>query len=420
MATQPLNHIVRQLRRAAAPPDDVTDGHLLESFVTRRDEAAFEALVRRHGPMVLGVCRRVLRHEADAEDAFQVTFLVLARKAASVKPRALVGNWLYGVAHNTARRVREMNGKRRAKERSAARTEQSQDSEQTYHQLQGLLDEALSRLPDKYRTPIVLCELEGKPIKEAARQLGWPQGTLATRLSRGRRLLARRLARHGLPLSAGVLALAEGGASAAVPPALTNLTVKAATGLAAGRAAAGLVTSRVAALTEGVLRTMLMTKLKSAVAVVLAVVLAGGAGLLGYQTLMAGPGDTAPAAQAPKPADKEDKSKSDKEALQGTWVAKSGEAKGQELTPEALKNWENLVFEDDKVTRDGRERREGKFALDPDKKPKEIDLFTDANTLKGIYELKGTTLKLALTFGNDRPTEFNSQGGVLLVFEKKK
>src|SRR5262249_31376838 len=158
----------------------------LERFVARRDEAAFEALVRRHGPMVLGVCRRVLRNEADAEDAFQATFLVLVKKARSVVPRALVGSWLYGVAHNTARKAKAMNSKRRAKERLAGAAPRPAAPAEACRQLHARLDEELSRLPDKYRAPVVLCDLEGKSYKEAARLLGWPQGTLSGRLTRAR------------------------------------------------------------------------------------------------------------------------------------------------------------------------------------------------------------------------------------------
>src|SRR5438093_7041677 len=154
MLTERQTPVLRCLCRSAH--DALGDGELLELFVTRRDEAAFAALMRRHGPMVLGVCRRVLRHEQDAEDAFQATFLVLVKKAASVVPRALVGNWLYGVAYNTARKAKAMNGELRAKQRRAGaipRPEPPGDIEQHLHEL---LDEELSRLPDKYRVPVVL------------------------------------------------------------------------------------------------------------------------------------------------------------------------------------------------------------------------------------------------------------------------
>jgi RNA polymerase sigma-70 factor (ECF subfamily) len=193
---------------------------LLERFLARRDEAAFELLVRRHGPMVLGVCRRAVRNEADAEDAFQATFLVFVLKAQSIRPRANVGNWLYGVAHNTALKARAMNLRRRHKEREAGEAGHTTPDE-TWSPLLELLDEELSALPARYRTPIVLCDLEGLPYRVAAARLGCPRGTLSGRLTRGRALLARRIARHGLPLPAGALAAAFARhAAAAVPPTL--------------------------------------------------------------------------------------------------------------------------------------------------------------------------------------------------------
>jgi RNA polymerase sigma factor (sigma-70 family) len=182
------------LRRAALRQDGagLTDSDLLEQYVTQREEAAFEALLRRHGPMVLGVCCRVLRNEADAEDAFQATFLVLVRKAASIRSRSTLSNWLYGVAHNTALKAMEMNRKRHTKEREAGTILKHEAPSEVLQQVQMLLDAALGKLPKKYRIAIVLCDLEGKTIKEAARYLGWPQGTVATRLTRGRAQLARR------------------------------------------------------------------------------------------------------------------------------------------------------------------------------------------------------------------------------------
>src|SRR5262249_39553350 len=147
-------------------------------------------------PMVLGVCRRVLRNEADAEDAFQATFLVLVKKAASIRPRGMVGNWLYGVAHTTALKARAMRTRRLAKEREAAARPKPEAAAGAWEQLHGLLDQELKALPDKYRAAIVLCDLEGKSVKEAAQQLGCPPGTIGSRLARGRRLLSRRLARR--------------------------------------------------------------------------------------------------------------------------------------------------------------------------------------------------------------------------------
>jgi RNA polymerase sigma factor (sigma-70 family) len=280
MTTKALNGALRRLRRATLLHDGggLSDGELLERYVTGRDEAAFAALVRRHGPMVLGVCRRVLRNQADADDAFQATFLVLVRKAHTVVPRGMVSNWLYGVAHNTARKARVMSAKRRVKETEAAAARAAVAEEGAWREVQALLDEELSRLPDRYRVPIVLCELEGKTIKEAARQLGWPQGTVATRLARGRRLLGQRLARRGLLLTGAGLAAAlmQSVASAGLPGTLERSTVQAASRFAAGFAAAELVSARAAALTDGVLKSMLLQRLKIATAV-----LAGFALMLG-------------------------------------------------------------------------------------------------------------------------------------------
>jgi RNA polymerase sigma factor (sigma-70 family) len=240
----------------------------VQAYVSERDHAAFEGLVRRHGGMVLGVCRRVLRNLADAEDAFQATFLVLVRKAASIRSPSAVGNWLYGVAHITALRAKAMNRKRRNHELKAGTLPRQEAREEAWVAVQALLDAELVNLPDKHRIPIVLCDLEGKTIKEAARHLGWPQGTVATRLARGRALLARRLARHGLVLSAGALtaALSHGAAAANVPGALVLSTVKATSLSAAGQAmAAGVISAKVAALTQGVIQAMFLTKLKSCV-----------------------------------------------------------------------------------------------------------------------------------------------------------
>jgi RNA polymerase sigma factor (sigma-70 family) len=301
MATGETSTVFQQLRRAVLRRDGegMTDGQLLGCFITRRENAAFEALVRRHGPMVLGLCRRILGNEADAEDAFQATFLVLVRKATAIVPREQVGSWLYGVAYRTAMKARAMNSKRRAKERvSADRTMRVARGDESEHDLGPLLDDELSRLPDKYRLPIVLCDLEGKTHKDAARQLGWPAGTLSTRLVAARRVLAKRLRRRGVVLSGAALgvALAEQVAAASVPGSLISSTVKAAGVVAAGPTiAAGVVPARVALLTEGVLKTMLLAKLRTVTAVLAGVALALVAtGLFTYHALVAYP----PAAHA--------------------------------------------------------------------------------------------------------------------------
>jgi RNA polymerase sigma factor (sigma-70 family) len=292
----------------------LTDGQLLTAFVERRDDAAFAALVRRHGPMVMGVCRRALRNRHDAEDAFQAAFLVLVRKAGSVVPREMVGNWLYGVAHNTALQARVAAAKRKRKEKQVADKPGPEAARPAvWDDVTECLDQELSRLPDKYRVPVVLCDLEGKSHKEAARQLGWPQGTLSGRLARARRLLARRLARHGVVAPVGALAgMLTRMASADVPPAVAVATVRAAAGYAAGETA-GLTSAEIAALTEGVLKTMLLNKLKFTTALLLAAAVAtAGACLLacrasaGLAPGAASPGTprqaAAPARSAAQPA----------------------------------------------------------------------------------------------------------------------
>jgi RNA polymerase sigma factor (sigma-70 family) len=255
MPTGQLDRVIRQLRGACLPGGTGPgDGELLERFVAHRDEAAFGLLVRRHGPMVLGVCRRVLRNEADAEDAFQATFVVLLRKAHAVVPRSGVGNWLYGVAHKTALKARAMSSKRRSKERQAGSAPPRNTTDDTWAPLLDALDEELSALPEKYRTAIVLCDLEGLSYRGAAARLGCPQGTLSGRLTRGRALLARRLARRGLSIPAGALVtLLARDASAALPPPLLAATLRVGSALS----------TKVALLAEGTLKMMLLSKLKS-------------------------------------------------------------------------------------------------------------------------------------------------------------
>jgi RNA polymerase sigma factor (sigma-70 family) len=284
MATGQPNGVIRTLRRAALLQDgsELTDGQLLERFITHRDEAAFEMLVRRHGAMVLGVCRRLLRNAQDAEDAFQATFLVLARKAASLRQRELVGNWLYGTAYRAALEARAAEAARRAKEKPMSELPEPEATEEpdVWQELRPLLDRELNRLPDKYRIPIVLCDLEGRSRKEVAQLLSIPEGTLSSRLATARKKLAERLTRHGPTLSVGAIAaaLSQASASACVPAPLLVSTVKAAACAAAGQAAAGGAISAGAALvTEGVMKAMLLSKLKVMAGIVTVVALLGGA-----------------------------------------------------------------------------------------------------------------------------------------------
>jgi RNA polymerase sigma factor (sigma-70 family) len=299
MASGRMNQVVGHLRTAVLPRDGgaLTDGQLLEQFLARRDQDAFAALVRRHGPMVLGVCRRLLGHAHDAEDAFQATFLILARRAASVVPREAVGNFLYGVAYRTAREARALRARRRAREKQVAPMPHPEVRPAEPQDWRPLLDRELNRLPEKYRAAVVLCDLEGRPRKQVARQLGVPEGTLSSRLATARRRLARRLSRSGLSLSGGALAAAlAGGAPAAVPAALVVTTVRAAALVAAGQAAG---TTPAAVLMKEVFKAMFLAKLKVGVSVLVVAAALGAGGA--FYSGVAGPAAAQAAAPEGKP-----------------------------------------------------------------------------------------------------------------------
>jgi RNA polymerase sigma factor (sigma-70 family) len=284
------------LRRAAQPSGaGLTDGQLLRLYADRRDEAAFAALVGRHGPMVLGVCRRLLAHPEDAEDAFQAAFIVLARKGHRVAGQPTIGGWLHGVAYRVALTVRIRGARRQAKERQVEfMPHPLVMPEEDQSELLAVLDRELARLPEKYRLPVVLCELEGRSRKDAARQLGLPKGTLSSRLAAARKTLARRMAAHGPAVTgASLTALFASKAGAAVVPGpLVASTV---------RAAGGIVPAGIAALAEGVLKAMLLTKIKGTALVLLLAASVGVGGVtLTYGTAATEPGRKA--AQQLQPA----------------------------------------------------------------------------------------------------------------------
>jgi RNA polymerase sigma factor (sigma-70 family) len=246
----------------------LSDEQLLDRFLAHRDEMAEEAfteLVQRHGPMVLGVCRRILGDAHEAEDAFQATFLVLARKARSVVRRDKVANWLYGVAVRTAREARGRAARRRTREeRVSIPISVEPPDDGSPDELRAILDEELARLPARYRGPVVLCELEGLSRPEAARRLDIPEGTLSSRLSRAKAQLRDRLARRGVTVPAVVLsaALIREARAISLPISLIEATVEAATHVAAGASATAVLSASVASLSEGVLKAMLFAKLK--------------------------------------------------------------------------------------------------------------------------------------------------------------
>ena len=454
MATGKDNSLIRHLRRAALLHEagDMTDGQLLERFLVMHEEAAFEVLLRRHGPMVQGVCRRILCHVQDVEDAFQATFLVLIRKGPSLLPRHTLGNWLYGVAYHTALKARAAGWKRRAKEKQAAAMSRPQTSmEDRENDLLPLLDRELERLPDKYREAVVLCELEGKTREEAAQQLGVPVGTLSGRLTTARRMLAQRLRRRGLTLSGAALAtvLAPDVASACVPPALISSTLKAAAALATGQATVAVVSSEVAALMHGTLKSMLLAKLKLTTAVLLTVATLGGsAGGFAYHLTSqaaAQPEENASSLQpdtriaespiaelpqeqpkkaAPKPDDKADTIQADKRSLQGGWLPVKAVINGRPTDPNNKKiRRSTLIFnEDEAALWDAK----GSYTLDPTRKPKHLDIVLNIKghkePIKAIYDFDDDRLLVSWIDGHERPPDFDigKNKGVFIVYEKAK
>jgi len=216
----------------------MTDGELLERFVTGRDETAFELLVRRHGRMILSLCRRALGDDHEAEDAFQATFLILVRNARSIRKRESLASWLYGVALRVTRKAQVGARKRALVHQSEAMLSTGPEDDRDRFELRPILHDEVGRLPEKYRAPIVLCYFEGRSHEEAARQLEWPVGTVKGRLSRARDILQSRLVRRGVALALGVVAFLEEEATAAVPEPLIETTVQAAIRVGAGGPAA--------------------------------------------------------------------------------------------------------------------------------------------------------------------------------------
>jgi RNA polymerase sigma factor (sigma-70 family) len=302
-----LSPVTRFLRRVLAPHAHSTceDGQLLRLFAEARDEEAFAALVRRHGPMVLGVCRRVLRHTQDAEGAFQAAFLVLARKAGAIKRPALLGNWLYGVAYRTSLKVRTETARRRSRVTTAIDSPMEPAApDSTPDDLGPLLDEEIRRLPEKYRRPFLLCYLEGRTNEEAARLLGCPKGTVLSRLAWARQRLRSRLTRRGVTPSSGLFTvlLAQ---TAPVPAVLVHSTVHGASLFVGGQAiTAGALSLKIVPLAEGVLQAMFASKLKTAAAVIVGATLTAVlAGVLTLQVFAEKPPAVNPKDQpAPAPA----------------------------------------------------------------------------------------------------------------------
>jgi RNA polymerase sigma factor (sigma-70 family) len=392
------------------------DGQLLEQFLARRGEsaeAAFAALVERHGPMVLGVCRRALPDPRDAEDAFQATFLILARKARAIRVDDSLGRWLYGVSRRVASRARASAGRRLDRERELATMGGPPAAEPPADplELREVLDEELGRLPAKYRDPIVLCYLQDQTHEGAAQQLGWPVGTVRGRLARARDLLRTRLVRRGLAPAVALLGTTAE-ARATVPSLLADVTTKAACRASAGVGLAGLVSARVAERVGWELASMSVGHWKGVAGVLFAV----GAVCVGAAL---GAGSPPDAPQRPDPGPKAS-TRDDRGEIVGSWASEEPiqeTVRGVPKPPRLVKTrWE---ITSDKITladEDGFLEQEIRYTLDPTKTPKAIDLRYPASgmVLAGAYRLDGD--ELTLVYGVARPKELKEGAG--LIFHK--
>jgi RNA polymerase sigma factor (sigma-70 family) len=393
-----------------------TDRQLLTDFTARKNEQAFAELVRRHGPMVLGVCRQLLRHEQDAEDAFQATFLVLARKADSIRSPEALPNWLYGVATRLATRNRAAASRRQAREVALMDPPATEPEGQTPGaEWWPALCEEIGRLPDQYRTPFVLCYLEGKTNEEAARLLKCPTGTVFSRLARARKRLRERLARRGLVISsallAGTLTALPSDAFAAVSPPLLRQTVRGALQFAAGRANGTTVLSpRVTRLAERQVAVPKGPPVKTIAAVLLALALGGTvAGLLfwrgaGGNRVAEGPAGGGPVAE---PAAVKDPVKDAvAERLKGKWRLDAMTENGQAAPlPDNPAGRPVVGFTEDGKLTGG--NAPGGFRIDSRKRPMEMDWTFGNKTTPGIFDLQDDKLTVCIAMlpnGEPAPT----------------
>jgi RNA polymerase sigma factor (sigma-70 family) len=412
--------VLRFLRQIAVSQQtsELTDAELLEAFAVRRDGACFEALVRRHGPMVLGVCRRILPNPHDAEDAFQAVFLVLVRRADDV-PRAAVGNWLYGVAYRTALDARRATARRRARERREDNmphptTEPAED----WADLRPLLDAELSRLPGRYRSAVVLCDIEGLTRAEAARQLGLPEGTVSGRLTTARRMLADRLARRGVTWSAAALGVSVGnGATAAVPAPLLTATVQAAEALAVGTAV-GVVAPQVTALADGVTRSLGFVRWKPILLVgAIAVMAAGGVAVFAVREPKKAIRPDLPVVVAPRPGP------TTRERLQGEWRVVKAELNGESILDPGYLDTRFVFAGEQFVYRTNNRDQDGKYQLDASHSPATLTLrFSKNAIMDGIFEVTDRQLTMCWRKIGPRPAGFDTTrelDAILLVFDKQ-
>jgi RNA polymerase sigma factor (sigma-70 family) len=394
-----------------------TDECLLRDFAASQDAGAFAAIMRRHGGMVSGVCRRVLGREQDVEDAFQATFLVLLRKAPSLSRPNLLGNWLYGVAYRISSKIRSANIRQRTREAPMVDLPAADaNDDASWRDLRPVFDDELRRLPQRYRRPIVLFYLEGKSAEEVAAALGLPRGTVLSQLARAREKLRIRLSRRNLALSVGVFAsLLERTASsdAAVPDRLLDLGMQTLPASGAG------VSAQARLVAQQVLKDMLRPRLWTIGSLLSAALLAPWVGFLSYGTVRVPPVAVAPAAVVQAEA------RSDLDGLQGDWQVVTVEQGGRVL-PKDQFPFSSLKIRDDTIAHEGGPHHllTVRFQLHREQKPKAMDMESEgyhADNYHAIYALEGDTLTICRPDDGTRPTEFASTpGSNVLIYTAKR
>ncbi len=425
MAARSLTDLTRDLGQALLRQDGagLSDAQLLTRFVEQEDEAAFEALVRRHAPMILGVCRRLLRNAHDVEDAVQVVLLVLARKAASVWPRERLANWLYGVACKAALKARSAAARRR--ERPVAELPEPRPViDRPVDDLRPVLDRELSRLPAKYRAVVVLCDLEGRTRRDAAQELGWPEGTVCGRLARARALLARRLTRGGVTCSAIALEilLAADASSACAPTSPLPAALRS-VGLG-GATPAATVPSRVLVLAQSVQRALFLGQLKIAAATALLAssLLGAGVGMAGLVHRQAADTDAkqtvaAEAQRAVRRTAPVRDSRTDAERLQGSWVLVRLVADGKTAPAEQIRGRRLVLNGKDFQCDCVREIfRQATYTIHATQRPAWLDFTSqgdfEPHVCRGIYRIEEGQLTFCYAAPNaERPDRFESKPG---------
>jgi RNA polymerase sigma factor (sigma-70 family) len=404
-----INRVVEHIRRSASVDafGGLTDAELLARYAGQREEAAFEAIVRRHGPLVLGVCRRILGDTHSADDAFQATFLILARKAGAIRNAESVASWLHGVARRVATRARESGRTRRWYERRWRRSPVMDAlHEVVWRDVGAIIDEEIQRLPERVRAPFVLCYLEGATNDAAARTLGCPTGTILSRLSKARDLLRSRLTRRGLALSAGFLTTTPTGAAVTVPFGLADAVRSTVSATTSANTA---LTPAVLALAADAMRprwtTVWVPASGAIVALVCAMAIASRGGDVANNSLHGSLGAVG------------EVQLSDGDRLQGIWQVSTCVYEGKPAPAAEIKN-AGAVFDGKFLTLTGSAGPQKlTFAIDPTSNPKTIDTApaegpAKAMTNRGIYRFDGDVLQICLPAGVSRLTiRFGIAGG---------